>query len=672
MAPLTPDRRFGTGYNIMTKIHPFILIVFCTHALLVPSRAQDYIWQPGGTHRDLKAFQKGIDYSDGDFRGSHFWNMGSIEGVNLDRTNFSRSRFGEMSIRDVSFRGANLQYVWAANLDGTSLVGGMPGCDFTNADITGSDLPLNGEQLRSTKNYKENNLTDITIWGTDLSGTSFAGFNLTGARLLHCTLTDCDFTDADISRIAATGLTFDQIKTTKNYKVKDLGGTVFARCNFDHADFHGCKLSVFFDCTFLNADFTDTVFVKTNYREPRAYISRIPAVDNRFGFVTCLLTRQQFESTKTYRDKDLSRMLLMRTNSYAWRESMTPEQWETKPMNLECWNFRDCNLDEAILNDSLLTEADFTGASIQNTEFDGTNLKKEQWLATKTYKEHGQLMPPRVRGIDLNNYDFSGMTVTRYTFNGANLKNADFTGTTLTFVSFSDCDLTDTNFTDVQFNVVHFIEQSLTWEQFLKTQNGKTKDFTGIDFEYVSVEGWDFSKADLSSKRWNGCDYPDCVFDNSTIDIRWFGSALVKNQSEDAGYAATGLTREQFESTANYRSKVLNAVFRSCDLRGMDFTGFDLRGSSFHSTNLSSVRFDNARIEGCAFYGQDGRANGDVILTREQLYSTATYKSGTVENVKFIDMDLTGWDFSRVQLISCTFDRCIVPQFAPPPPIRDF
>ena len=100
----------------IAKTNSFFIVLFGFLILPLSSTAQDYIWNPGGTHKDLKSFQKRDDYSGGDFRGSGFWNMGDIIEVNLDNTDFSGSWFGEMSIENTSFRGATLRSINAANL----------------------------------------------------------------------------------------------------------------------------------------------------------------------------------------------------------------------------------------------------------------------------------------------------------------------------------------------------------------------------------------------------------------------------------------------------------------------------------------------------------------------------------------------------------------------------
>jgi len=606
-----------------SKIGLFFFILSGVFVLPLPSAAQSYAWKVGGQGEPLQA--------GGDFRGSEFDNMDNILDMNLDNTNFEGSRFVDMVIQDTSFRGANLRSV-----DASLLNEAMTGCDFTDADITGSYLPLNGEQLRSTKNYKNKNLADTTLWG-DLSGVSFVGFDMTNTKLLGCNLINCDFTDAIITKIITNCMTFDQIKVTRNYKFKDLGGTVFIQRNFDDADFSGFKLGAFHNCSFYNTDFSDALFVKIRFRDDQTRTEEF--YEHRLGFVECQLTREQFESTRTYQSKDLSWLLLTR-------------------MNLDQWNFRDCNLEGALLSRSSLKDADFTDAKIAQTNFSQTNVTQKQYLSTRTFSGKKQFMPPNTYHADLSNYDFSGMTIhdmnNRVYFSYVNLKNADFSNVTLVNVQFYECDLSDANFTNAKLDGVYFDHTSLSWEQFLSTQNGQARDFSKLNFtgtNFSGTRGWDFSNADLTGIRWWPSAYPDCVFDNTTINVSNFLVPLMPQ-------GPYGLTRDQFMSTKNFRSKVLqNAQFHGLDLHGMDFSGFDLAGTNFSYANLADVRFADATIDGCVF--NFSTRDNYTPLTKEQFYSTASYKSGTVSGVHFSDMDLTDWDFSKVRLGNCWFNNCI-------------
>jgi uncharacterized protein YjbI with pentapeptide repeats len=227
-------------------------------------------------------------------------------------------------------------------------------------------------------------------------------------------------------------------------------------------------------------------------------------------------------------------------------------------------------------------------------------------------------------------------------------------------VWFQECDLTDTVFTNTALDDVIFAENTpLTWQQFRSTQNGQSKNFSAISIYNNTVSGWDFTDANLVDKRWYGCDFPECVFDNAVINVEFFSTHLVKATSENANiHLKKGLTRTQFESTANYRSKDLKkADFNGCDLIGIDFSGFDLTGARFAGANLTDVCFNDATIQNCEFAVQSFIEHS-TPLSKDQFYSTQSYKNGVIENVKFERIDLSGWDFSGKKLIGCRFNDC--------------
>jgi len=109
------------------------------------------------------------------------------------------------------------------DLTGTVLYGPLRDANFDGANISRSTLGvMTTERLRTTKNYREGNLSGITLLGTDLSGCDLSRQNLTGCRFTKCDLSGAVFNDAVITDVQFTyktvGLTLDQIKSTWNYK----------------------------------------------------------------------------------------------------------------------------------------------------------------------------------------------------------------------------------------------------------------------------------------------------------------------------------------------------------------------------------------------------------------------------------------------------------------------
>ena len=106
--------------------------------------------------------------------------------------------------------------------------------DFSDATITRCffDFALTKEQLCSTKNYKEGNLSGIRFCHINLSGCDLSNQNLTGCLFYYCDFSDANIENSVITNIEfgtarrdneCTGLTLAQIKSTWNYKHDRMG-----------------------------------------------------------------------------------------------------------------------------------------------------------------------------------------------------------------------------------------------------------------------------------------------------------------------------------------------------------------------------------------------------------------------------------------------------------------
>lgn len=233
----------------------------------------------------------------------------------LSTLNYKRKDLSNLSLyvnlADVDFSGFDLRHSFLAKSKFTN-------CDFTDANITGSYVNLDAEQLRSTLNYKQKDLSNIRLCG-DLSGLSFAGFDLRGTRFctqLGSSIEGCDFTDADISGadfdggirpegkykyVPGTRITKKQLYSTRSYKEKNLASVNFRFCKLNDFDFTGQSLGYFVYCDLKGAKFENATFSRLGgVGESRKYTSR--------GFCdSCNLTFEQFASTRTFKSKRLPR-----------------------------------------------------------------------------------------------------------------------------------------------------------------------------------------------------------------------------------------------------------------------------------------------------------------------------------------------------------------------------
>ncbi|MFV2068762.1 MAG: pentapeptide repeat-containing protein [Pirellulales bacterium] len=83
----------------------------------------------------------------------------------------------------------------------------------------------------------------------------------------------------------------------------------------------------------------------------------------------------------------------------------------------------------------------------------------------------------------------------------------------------------------------------------------------------------------------------------------------------------------------------------SNDLSGWDFSGQDLKGTSFVSSTLGGTNLTDAIVAGADF--SDTVSGG---FTKEQLYSTASYKRKDLRGVQLAFHDLSGWNFRSQNL----------------------
>lgn len=212
------------------------------------------------------AFADNEDFSGQILQGKDFSNNSYIN------TNFSNSELDYSDFSDSTLTGAN----------------------FTDSTITSADfggvIGFTEEQLKSTKSYKDKNLRGVTFSDNDFSGWDFSGQNLeysfmhdmtlvgtnfanadfTDVQFVDSTFTNADFTNAIVKGAAfhnATGLTYEQLKSTKSYQDKDLGSIVFYGCNLNGWDFSGQSMSeaslrwtTLKNASFVNADLSDADF----------------------------------------------------------------------------------------------------------------------------------------------------------------------------------------------------------------------------------------------------------------------------------------------------------------------------------------------------------------------------------------------------------------------------
>ena len=180
----------------------------------------------------------------------------------------------------------------------------------------------------------------------------------------------------------------------ENYDGQDLSGETFYSLSLKNSSWVGANLTDagFNHAILTNANFTDAIIYNTDF---------IGVVD---------FTKEQFYSTKNYKDKDLTGIYL-------------------DEIDLSGWDFSD-----TIIRD----------VSFMNTTSKG--FTKEQLYSTQSYKDK-DLTQVYLDENDLSGWNFSGQNLTLAGFIRATLSGTNFTNANLTSAEFTSAKLTGANFT---------------------------------------------------------------------------------------------------------------------------------------------------------------------------------------------------------------------------------
>lgn len=287
-------------------------------------------------------------------------------------------------------------------------------------------------------------------------------------------------------------------------------------------------------------------------------------------------------------------------------------------------NFTNANLNYVSFVDALLDDADFTNSIITNTNMGKVVVRgftKEQLYSTASYKNR-DLTGIILANNNLKDWNFSGQNLSGTRFNLADLTGVDFTNSIITsaYIGYSD------NFTK---------------EQLYSTASYKNKDLTGVQFDDLKMNGWNFAGQNLTNVSFSGTSLSNADFTDSIIT----GASL---------YFATdrGFKKEQFYSTLSYKNKDLTGVdLGDNDLAGWNLSGQNLTGVSFYASDLTDTNLTDSIITGASFW------RASATLTEHQFYSTLSYKNKSLVGLNMKNNTLDGWDFSGQNLASTTFER---------------
>lgn len=274
--------------------------------------------------------------------------------------------------------------------------------------------------------------------------------------------------------------------------------------------------------------------------------------------------------------------------------------------DLSSWNFAGQNLSRSVFESAVLKNASFAGADLSRVRFSDADLT----------------------GADFKGARFAEITP-HYTFTNSKLNGADLSGVDLAGVSFSSVDLTDAKFNDALIANTTFAIALPTFSQLTSTISFRLKDLRGIGLR----DGFNFSNVDL-----RGFNFSNAVLDQADFT----GADLTGAQIQGVSFLNSSLTPEQFYSTQSYQMKNLRGMSLSQDLTNFNFQGQDLSNSIISSVSLNGTDFTDAMISGMTLI---------TSFSKEQLYSTQSYKSKDLRGVRFhSQVDLKNVDLSGQNL----------------------
>lgn len=617
------------------------------------------------------AFADYEDYYAQDVSGKDFSSK-SLVNSTWDYATAEKTKFCSSDLTNSYFSGANLTSADFSKANLTNV-------DFSDAIIKGANFTkvegFTKEQLYSTASYKNKNLSGVNFEYCNLSGWNFAGqdlssyigfvdANLTNANLsgailenkqfLDSNLTDANFENAIIKGAdfyKATGFTKEQLYSTASYKNKylwyvgfkglDLSGWSFAGQTLDGVNFSSTSLN--------NADFTDATIYSM--------------VFDHSDF-----SAQQLYSTASYKRNTLN---------YINFNGCSLSGWNFIGQNLTYSSFQYADLTNANFARARLENVIFFGAKITGANFHETTAKgftKEQLYDTKSYKDQDLsnvnfskndfsgwiLYNINLENTNFENTNLTGANLGASVFANANLKNANLSKASLDSANFALANLSNANFTDATIKYTSFsgaTSNGFTKVQLYSTANYKNKDLTQVDLSNNDLRGWNFDGQNLAYVNFSGADLTDASISKAKL----------------FGVVSKGFTKEQLYSTANYKNKDLSGIMfsskdyfqRDQDFSGWSFSGQNLQDAGFVNANLTNVDFSNANLSNVSLKNatltdanfENAIINGAYLdlgtFTKEQLYSTASYKNKDLAGVIFSEgfvYDLSNWNFEGQNL----------------------
>lgn len=391
-----------------------------------------------------------------------------------------------------------------------ALAAGSYAADYEYLDISGQDF--------SSGDYSGKSFQNATA-----TGTNFSNSNLNNAVFRNAIVTDADFSGATINGvdfIYATGITREQVISTKSFADKDLSGVSFTFLNLSDAfDFSGYDFSGFnlngtrldaskiADANFTGADLRNANFNGSTDASGADFTdAKITGASFRLAEN---LTFDQIKATQSYKEKDLSGVSLS-TDIYL-KFSMEGE-------SLAGFNLQGAILSNVVMKNVDFSGADLTGATINTVVASGSNPSN---------LDGANFTGAIVKGITFNKSFTLDMLKSTKSYADKDLGSIDVSGGQFSNEDFSCFNLEGANFTSsTKLDGAKFVNANLKGSTFGTTKNTTiaNADFTGANLQNAT-----FKKTTMTGANFTGADMRGATLTSVT------GSGVYKNTIDTDG-----------------------------------------------------------------------------------------------------------------------------------------
>ena len=247
---------------------------------------------------------------------------------------------------------------------------------------------------------------------------------------------------------------------------------------------------------------------------------------------------------------------------------------------------------------------------------------------------------------DLQGTNYDGQSLINAKFQWCNLQGASFNASTLIGASFLNSDIRGADFTDVDWGLAsggNFHPDNFKAEQIYETTSYKIKDLSGVNFTGNCLSGWDFSGQNLTNVSFHdtyllaaSSDFFKKYFGISyhSVEATNFTNAIVNG----ANFGRTSFRGIFFGEEINYsfskEQLYSTASYKNKDLSGISLSGNDLRAWDFSCQNLQNADFSSYK------YGEFSEREQIEIYTYTDLEG-ANFTNANIKNVGFAATNLT-------------------------------